>query len=389
LRLVHEITVVANEARSIDEALRYTLASIARFHGWQAGHAYLLADAGDVLVPTNIWYAADDGDYARLRQATSQAQFPIAVQGWVGEVLRHRGPQWIDERSAAKHYVRGRAAGELGVHSAAAFPVYVGSEVRAVLEFFSREPLTRDPRFLEAMHSIGIQLGRVIERNTLEKEVAEVTDAEQRRLGEEIHDGIGQQLGGIGMLASALLEQMKAEGSRHVDRLTALVEAVEDTKRQSRALTTGLMPVEVAADGLLPALADLVEQTRAISSLDCLLQGAHAVRLGDSFVATQLFRIAQEAVHNAVKHAQAKRIVVELEAAEQTTLRVRDDGAGMDVEATRSSGRGIQIMRHRASLIGAAFSIVSAPTRGTEVVCTMRPTDPSHPAAEAEKGIPG
>jgi signal transduction histidine kinase len=173
------------------------------------------------------------------------------------------------------------------------------------------------------------------------------------------------------MMASALLSALEAEGSPHAERLRHLVTHIEQVNARSRAVTKGLIPVEVDAEGLMAALAELAEQTEKLYQLPCTFLCQRRVPLADSFTATQMFRIAQEAVHNAVKHAKAKQIDIRLEDPGQTRLSVHDDGTGIAANSSKT-GRGVQIMRHRASLIGAELHLASPPEGGTIISCFLR-----------------
>jgi two-component system CheB/CheR fusion protein len=212
----------------------------------------------------------------------------------------------------------------------------------------------------------------VSERLALEREVLEVAAAEQRRIGQDLHDSVGQELTGLGLMAESLIEALP-DGSQPAARTAQkIADAVRRALKQVRALSRGLTPVEVAAEGLMLALAELAERTREVSGRNCTFVCEEPVLLEDNRTATHLYHIAQEAVANALKHSQARNIEIRLEADESTlTLSVRDDGVGPPPRPDEGEGMGLKIMRYRAGLINAELSVAPAPGGGTLVSCVL------------------
>ncbi len=205
-----------------------------------------------------------------------------------------------------------------------------------------------------------------------QRETAALALREQERVGRELHDSLGQQTTAIGMLAASLHRQLMAESRPEAELAGKLLERIEQAKTEVRMLSQGLLPVELDAEGLMSALAELVEGAGASPELACRFDCESPVTLDDSFAATHLFLIAKEAVHNAVKHAQATQIGVRLTSDEGVlTLEIRDDGIGISAAAAKSDGYGIRIMRYRSDLIGGRFKIESGDTGGTIVSCSV------------------
>jgi signal transduction histidine kinase len=146
---------------------------------------------------------------------------------------------------------------------------------------------------------------------------------------------------------------------------------VEQTKGQLRSVAKGLVPVDLDAMGLHVALAELAAEIGRVHKVDCRLEFPQHLALENSFVATQLYWIAREAVHNAVKHAKARRIVVRMEDEEGLQLSVRDDGVGINGYSDTTGGMGLHIMRHRCGLVGAALRIEPADGAGTLVSVSL------------------
>jgi two-component system CheB/CheR fusion protein len=198
------------------------------------------------------------------------------------------------------------------------------------------------------------------------RDLANLEDRERQRLGRELHDTLGQQLTAVGVLAATLREQ-QASASPRADVLDKLETSIDEAKRQIRALARGLFPVDVDKQGLRIALDELAKETTSIFGISCQFQGEPGIALEDNFTATQLFLIAREAVQNAARHADATRVVIELNDGEGLQLSVEDNGRGMPDEVDANSGMGLKIMRHRSDLVGGTLAIESSDGHGTRV----------------------
>lgn len=208
------------------------------------------------------------------------------------------------------------------------------------------------------------------ERKRLEQQVAELADAERQRIGRDLHDTLGQECTAIGMLVATLKKSINGP-EMLVDIVSRLESGVERAKHQLSVLSKGLFPVDVDADGLQVALEDLAEDTSRNLGVSCSIECHGRFPLHDHFVATQLYLLAREAVHNAVKHAGASHIVIEIEDHGGFRLSVCDDGRGISPVTQASSGMGMDIMRHRASLIGGSLQVRPDSDGGTIVSCTL------------------
>jgi PAS domain S-box-containing protein len=209
-------------------------------------------------------------------------------------------------------------------------------------------------------------------RMGLERAVIEASTAEQERIGRDIHDGLGQQLTGLSILAKAEELRLREAGEEQAAvALAVLGRHIEAALEQARAMARGLRPVEVAPDGLAYALADLAKQMTMLGGVDCRYLGLTDLAVEDE-VAAHLFRIAQEAVQNALKHAQATLIELDLRREpEGLLLTVRDDGRGIDPDAEQGDSMGLKIMRYRANILGGRLTIGPDPNRGTLVRCVV------------------
>lgn len=235
----------------------------------------------------------------------------------------------------------------------------------------------------EVSHWVATQ-NDVTAQRELEQEVLEVSAREQERIARDLHDGLGQILTGVSFLAATVENRLRAEGSPHVEDLAQIKTYVLDAIEQARALAHGLHPVSSEADGLIKALAHFADTAEATYGVSCSFIYNRLVLVQDPNVASHLYRIAQEAVSNAVRHGKAEEIAISLTdlAAEvdpraeagDVLLSIIDDGAGISDEAlNHGSGMGLHTMRNRARRIGGTLEVGSLPSGGTYVRCLFNP----------------
>ena len=205
------------------------------------------------------------------------------------------------------------------------------------------------------------------EQQELQREILEIPINEQRRIGQELHDGLGQQLTGLGLLAASLLNK----ASRPEYELAAqLARGLQEAISQVRALSRGLVPVDVKAGDLIHALEDLVDNLRRQTGIDISLKARERVEIVDNSCAMHLYRIAQEALNNAIKHADASHIQVTIgRDGNRGLLSIRDDGAGFDPQRENPRGLGMRIMKFRCGLIDAELNVESAAAEGCVIKC--------------------
>jgi two-component system, LuxR family, sensor kinase FixL len=207
------------------------------------------------------------------------------------------------------------------------------------------------------------------ERRLLEAALLDAVGREQRRFGTDLHDGLGQELTGLTLLLSAVTGAARASHSSLTADLEQACEVARHATQSCRAIARGLSPVEPAEGGLIGALRDLVSRLKGTTGPSVEISISEVSRLGLSPMASDhLYRIAQEAIANALKHAHANSIKVSLDVeSEHVRLEVRDDGRG--VKELDALGLGLRTMQYRASMIGARFEIAPSRPRGTCVIC--------------------
>lgn len=212
----------------------------------------------------------------------------------------------------------------------------------------------------------------ITERRRLETQLLEVSGREQRRIGQDLHDGLGQHLTGIELMSECLEQALSKKKRPESVQAAKIAQHVRDAIRQTKSLARGLSPVELDRNGLMSALQELCASTSEICRIQCSFDCPEPVMIENNQSATNLYRIAQEAVNNAVKHGRPKKIQVRLgrTGEGECFLAIADDGAGLPKNEMRQ-GMGLQIMKHRAATLGGRLEIVSAPGSGTEVRCTF------------------
>jgi signal transduction histidine kinase len=213
----------------------------------------------------------------------------------------------------------------------------------------------------------------IAERRRLDQEIARVADRERRRLGQDLHDNLGQHLTGTALAAQVLKERLAARSAPEVVEAEKLVQYVEEGIDLTRNLARGFFSPELEADGLMVALRHLAENVSERFQVNCVLEGDESIRVQDSAVANRLYRIALEAVTNSVKHADAKQIDIKLAThGPELCLTIIDDGIGFPEKPPLSDGLGLHLMRHGAALSGATFDIRRNGERGTITTCRLK-----------------
>ncbi len=212
----------------------------------------------------------------------------------------------------------------------------------------------------------------ISERRNLEREILRISDQERRRIGQDLHDGLGQMLTGIGMICQNLARTLRAQDVDWADEVAEIAELVKEADRYARDLARGLVPVVLDTQGLAEALRRMADKVEQLMRVRCTFEEVGEVAVYDEEVATHLYRIAQEAVSNAVRHGKARHIKISLAAnAERLRLRIQDDGVGFPRTKPVDSGMGVRIMHHRAHILGAKLEISNGVEGGATITCTV------------------
>ncbi|HWA25539.1 MAG TPA: response regulator [Lacunisphaera sp.] len=210
------------------------------------------------------------------------------------------------------------------------------------------------------------------ERRRLEKEILEVSENEQRRIGQDLHDGLGQQLTAIEFMCQSLVGDLEKSNPQIAPRLARIAAFLREAISQTRALAHSMAKFQLDANGLRAALEELVEQAGHTGSLRAHFACPEAIVLPDGDVALQLYRITQEALQNVIRHSKAREVTVSVRRdAAGLELLISDNGIGY--AARDSAGMGLRVMRHRASVAGGKLEVGPGPKGGTVVRCLLLP----------------
>jgi PAS domain S-box-containing protein len=218
---------------------------------------------------------------------------------------------------------------------------------------------------------ISIAICDYTERKRLEREILDVSSRERHAIGRDLHDGLGQELTGVSLMLRSLATYLEREYPQSLERVNEIADLVKQSVETARGLAQGLLPVNT--DGGLPeALYALADRNSELYGLDveCRVEMAPEMKLSET-TASHLYRIAQEALTNAVRHGSATAVTMHLNvSAARFQLRVADNGVGLGEDRKSSGGMGLKIMKYRASMIGAMFEIVPSYPQGTVVRVT-------------------
>ena len=256
--------------------------------------------------------------------------------------------------------------------------IIVNSRLRGQLWVFYPEgtpfQVPEEQRLIDA---VAGDLQKWLEGKRLEQTLVSLAEEHQRSIGQELHDNLGQQIAAIGYQAEALEIRISAAGSKEEAAVAAsIAKQAQTAVMQCKQLAQGLLPFELETHGLMPALQALAARIAAAYKISCDFVRENEFSIIDNNVALNLYRIAQEAANNAIRHGSAQHLVISLACVgEILRLSICDDGkglSGVDTERGTATGMGIKIMHYRARQIGATLKFVPRSEGGTEVRLEMR-----------------
>lgn len=210
----------------------------------------------------------------------------------------------------------------------------------------------------------------ITERRRLERELLEVSNREQRRIGHDLHDGVCQQLAAITYLVDILSDRLQEKGAPESAEAERIGNLINEANAQARSVARGLFPVRLEEHGLVLALEELAASASSRYRIDCRFVSRIAPIKVASEVELHLYYIVQEALLNAVNHGKATNVIVTLTAdGDRLVLTVQDNGTGFDPSNSARNGMGIRIMRYRAKVIAATLELQSQINQGTQITC--------------------
>ena len=323
----------------------------------------------DSETPTLVLRATAGTDSATF----AKASLPADGQSAIGSTYHTRssvlvGDSRTDHRFSLPSHLRDAGA-------ISSISVLIGSrgEPFGVLTAESTKPQIFDDDDVHFLETLASVVGVALERRQMEDEMLAIPEREQQRIGQELHDGPCQELAGI-QYKMACIAKMVASDPAAKAEIQKLQTVVQQAMVKARSLARGLLPAELQSDDLVSALNTLATKTAEFFSIPCTVRSRDSIQIANKTTATHLYRIAQEAVHNSIKHGRPRSITIEIgKSAEETRLVITDNGTGLPPDPGEGRGMGLKLMRHRAEMIGATLVVASADGGGTSVTCVLKP----------------
>ena len=209
-------------------------------------------------------------------------------------------------------------------------------------------------------------------RRELERQLIEIGNEERRRIGRDLHDGLGQMLTGIRMLSESLARKLNANALPGADEVEEIAGMIKEADEMARSIARNMVQVEIEKKGLVVAIKDLCLKTQKMTGISCKLTADDEVEIENHTMALHMYRIVQEAVNNAVKHGMAEHIEIRLSKNNHhLALLIDDDGVGFCDDTENHDGKGIQIMKHRAGIMGGILEISRTADDLTRLRCLV------------------
>ena len=406
----HTITRILATAQTFDEAVPAIVQVLLDSLEMDLGVLWAVDAQQPVLKPVVLSPRAPSPALNAFLEATRRLAFPPGST-LVGRVWQERRAAWVADLSQDAGFLQRELAAQAGLHSAAAFPIQSAGAFFGVLEFFTLRMLEPNVMVLNMMTAISSEIGQFMERRSaeealrrahdelemrvqhrtadlktanarlhaaiaerrrLEDELLEITEKERRRIGLDLHDDLGQQLAGLALMTKGLELKLAKRRARETADAAKVHTLVQQAMNHARDLAHDLATLDLKGDDLPAALDGLARHATEMFDISCqfLAQG-HLPSL-EANIASQLYKIAQEAVTNAIKHAKAKTVGISLaDGSDAIILTVQNDGLPFPNLKVPSTGMGLRIMNYRASLIGASLEIKGDGPRGTRVICSV------------------
>jgi two-component system sensor histidine kinase UhpB len=406
----HSISRLLASAASLEEAAPAILDRLLESLGMDVGALWVLDPTEALLRHSATRLRVQSGREESLSRTHESLSFAPGV-GLPGRAWQERRNIWIAELSSTTDMPRSDLLARAGLTSAAAFPIQSGGNVLGVLELFTARHMAHDENVDNMVLAISSELGQFIqrrnaeealrrahdeleirvqqrtaelkaanaklqnsiaERRRLETELLEITEKERRRIALDLHDDLGQKLSGIALMTKGLelkLAKQKAAEAQDVAKIHLLI---QQTMNHASDLAHDLAELDFVKLDLPSALDDLATRARELFSISCRFKPDGETPVLEPGAVSQLYKIAQEAVTNAIKHGKAKRVSIGLaHGGDELTLTVQNDGLPFPDLHSLSTGMGLRIMNYRASLIGASLDIRAKGNSGTVVTCSV------------------
>jgi signal transduction histidine kinase len=424
----HQITRILTDAQTLDAAAPGILEVLLESLAMEVAELWIFDPDRQVLHSST----------SRLRQADLSAvpaaslhhsfveqgrRLTFALgEGLPGRVWQDRRPVWLTDVALEPGFARPQQATTAGLRSAVAVPIQSAQDFFGVLEFFTTRRVEPDEQLLGMLTAIAGEIAQVLqrrraeealrrahdeleirvqqrtaqlaavndklqtaitERKRLEHELLDITEKERRRIGLDLHDDLGQKLSGIAMMTKALEQRLAKRRAGEALDASKIHDQVHQAMNHASDLAHDLATLDFKENDLPAALGELAVRAKDLFSIACRCEVQGSIPPLDPNTVRQLYKVAQEAVTNAIKHGKARRVTISLQNNhDQLTLIIHNTGLPFPDLHGRPSGMGLRIMNYRASVIGGSFEIKAAGNRGTQVTCLV-PLDPR--SVEASK----
>jgi signal transduction histidine kinase len=374
LRAHRAATSALAESTTMTEASSKIFQAICENLGCDWGELWRVDPSAGVLHCTQVWHP-ESQRLRNVKRAAGNAVF-VCGGGIPGAVWAHNKPVWIADVKEHPELQRVPAVNKYRLRAVFAFPIRLNNEVLGVITIFSRHVLPPDKDLLHLLEDICSQIGQVMGRRRAERQLLEISEREQQRIGRDLHDGLCQQLAGIAYSASDLHSKLTKKSSAEAVIAARIAELSRATAVQARQIARGLNPVKLGTTGLTAALHELASSITSMFSISCRFESVQPVHVRDHGTAVHLYRIAQEAIHNAITHGKATAIRLSLRREpDSIVLSVTDNGCGLSKSGDGSEGMGLENMNYRARSIGAKLRFVPRAQRGTSMSCAVPQRD--------------
>ncbi len=229
----------------------------------------------------------------------------------------------------------------------------------------------------------------ISEHRRMEREISEISERERQKIGQDLHDELGQFLTGIACISTSLAQELEQKSLREAATAAQISDLTNQAITQTRSLARGLYPVELQANGLLSALQELAVNAETFFGISCQLKCDPALSAPPDDISIHLYRIAQEAIDNAVRHGKSKHVWLRLwDQNGIGIMSVTDDGAGIPPLPRDNPGMGLRIMKYRAEMIGGILQVRKAHHRGTIVECSFQRRGGREGRVDGQNGKP-
>jgi len=325
----------------------------------------------------------------RLRQVLDASPVPLSVDDMKG-TIEYLNKKFVEKFGYSHAEIPTSAAWFTRAYPDPRYRRQVAEQWRAALKRGLRTGREVGPMDVEVsckdgtqrrIEFVGTFLGNrlmiaandITERDRLEQQILTIAEQERERIGQDLHDGLCQLLSGIKFKTTLLEQKLQDKAPPEATDARAIEELLNTAIQQARNIARGLHPVDLEARGLMSALQALASSVESVFDLSCVCKFRKAVLVHDHITAAHLYRIAQEAISNAIKHGRATRIIVRLNGeGDSLILTVEDNGVGFPSKPKRKGGMGLHLMNYRARAMGARLDIQRRASAGTVVQCRIK-----------------